>query len=324
MDAALSVPSPAHPAAVRIDRLLWPYLVVPLSLAFVAFDRLVMHGKIAPLLPRHPDQLLFFTLVFTLPHIFVSHLLFFDREYIASYGRRLVVVMLALIALTATLLVVSPIAIGALGLLWTCYHITAQQVGLVGMQLRTPAWDFKLWRGLSLFLGCGGLVCGAEVMGSSPLRGLFLLLSLLVAGPWMWLAVRLSRRAPPTARRYLWANQLLFASVVATWAGGYPMIGALMPRVVHDMTAFYVYSVHDTNRNAVQPRNLFHKLLAPLHLPAWLIAPVIALGLTFWLQSRGSQFLVMQVSYWLSAVHYYFEGFVWKGPTLHRRHAPFA
>lgn len=326
MLAAAPVDPPARPpAVVRLDRLLWPYAVVPLCLIALAADRLLAHGQLAQRLPRHPDQLLFFTLIFNLPHILVSHLLFFDREYAAAYGKRLALVVAVLLPLTLIAARVSLVAWGALVLLYTCYHITAQQVGLVGMQLRTSSRLWTAWRWLTLFIGCAGIFGSIDQPVYSRLQLGLLTAAWLAVIPWCGVAVRLARLAPSAqARRYLWANQAMFFGVLLSWALGYPLFAALMPRVVHDLTALYIYGVHDINRNAAQPRNLFHRVLAPLHLPAWLIAPLLALALTYLIERRASPALALAITYWASSLHYYFEGVVWRGPTIHRRSTPFA
>ncbi|WVM89040.1 hypothetical protein UMZ34_24770 [Halopseudomonas pachastrellae] len=50
-------------------------------------------------------------------------------------------------------------------------------------------------------------------------------------------------------RAYLWANALLLLSALVIDRLGYTLFVILMPRLIHDLTAYSVYVTHDRNRN---------------------------------------------------------------------------
>lgn len=313
----------ARPAVVRFDRLLAMYVVVPVALAIVALDLVVFGGAFRRVLPSHPDQLLFFTIFFNLPHIVASHLTFADAEYLPHYRRRLVAFGLGLLVVTVVMMRVAPLVLAAAATLFTVFHICAQQVGLTGAQLRTNDRAFVAWKWVTIGSGIAAYAFALE--GTQPLHRHFAGLGLLLLVPSLLLAARLHRRSATVAgRRYLWANQAMFTSMIGVGLLGYPMFAALMPRVVHDLTAFYVYGVHDHNRNRDGARNAFFKLAEAVRIPAWVAGPAAAIAIAFVIDRVLSRSHGQQIAYVLAAYHYYFEGVVWKRGSPHREHVAFA
>jgi hypothetical protein len=311
--------------AVRFDRLLLPYAIVPLSLIFVAIDALALRGRLAAALPQHPDRLAFFTLFFNFPHIVASHIILLDREYLKTYWRRIAGAALVIVTLTLLLRVAGPAWSAPAILLVTAFHILSQQVGLTGAQLRTKDWSFPAWKWLTIVLGVGSFQLALSNPAGGPAERLAgLAATLVLAVPWVLIALRLSgRSATASGKRYLWANQALIAVGIGVSFAGYPLFGLLMPRVVHDLTAFYVYGVHDTNRNAGRPPNALYAASSRLGLPPWLVGPVVAVVFAFWAEHLSGPNLSLHLVYWMSAFHYYLEGVVWRGGSIHRQSAPF-
>jgi hypothetical protein len=300
---------------VRHDRLLALYAIVPLALAAVAVDLLAAGGALRLVLPAHPDQLVFFTLAFNLPHVVASHLILADAEYLRHYWRHLVGFGLALAVVTAALSWSAPALLGALALLATLIHIIAQQTGLTGAQLRVGGWTFDAWKWLTVAIGIAVYL----------LHPASLAIAAVLLLPWFLLAARLHLRSATAAgRRYLWANQALFTGMLALGALGYPLLALLMPRVVHDLTAFYVYGVHDHNRNRDGARNAFYRAAATLRVPTWIAGPLVAVTLGVVIERLLPRSASLASVYVLSAFHYYFEAIVWRRGTPHREHVVFA
>ena len=72
-----------HPISVK--GLLSVYVFLPLVLVFIFCDHFFFNGAGRHMLPRNPETLLWYTLLFNLPHIFTSFFSFADREYLAFY-----------------------------------------------------------------------------------------------------------------------------------------------------------------------------------------------------------------------------------------------
>jgi hypothetical protein len=316
-----------EPAVVRFDRLLSIYLVVPVAFALVLCDLFVFGGRLRRALPHHPDQIAFFTIFFNLPHIVASHLIFADRQYLVHYRRQLLGFSLGLAVVTPILYVLAQPVLVVAALLYTYFHVLSQQIGLTGAQLRTADRSFVAWKWTMILVGVGGYVCSIEPnVPGQKVRAWFALGALVLIVPSFFLAARLHRLAKSEGpRRYLWANQAMICGMLVFALIGYPFFAVLMARVVHDLTAFYVYGVHDHNRHAAGIRgNLLYRVSGALGIPTFVLGPVVAIGIAFVVMRLLPTMASLWTVYVLSAFHYYLEGVVWKRGTPHRAHASFA
>lgn len=313
-------------AVVRFDRLLALYFIVPACFVAVLLDALVFHGALRRALPSHPDDIAFFTVLFNGPHIIASHLIFIDREYLAHYRKNLIGFGVVLTLVSIAVFGYSFRLGFFLSLLFTFWHIITQQVGLTGAQLRNSSPTFQAWKWMAIAMGVGAYVMtiGRGVPGFE-VRTPFGWIAAALAIPSTIAAILLHRRAPNAgARRYLWANQWMLLGMLAFSVTRYPFFAILMPRVVHDLTAFYVYLVHDHNRSADGPRrNLVYRAAASLGMPTWVFGPLLAIAIAYFVDRVLSRHGVFVVIYVLSAFHYYMEGVVWKRGTPHRVYVAF-
>ena len=69
--------------------LVWLNVVAPLGLAAAGIDRWLVSGAVQSRLPDDPNDMLWFAVIFTVPHILYSFVSFADREYLAHYSNRL-------------------------------------------------------------------------------------------------------------------------------------------------------------------------------------------------------------------------------------------
>ncbi len=310
-------------AVVRFDRLLALYAIVPLCAALVAVDLALASGALRRVLPSHPDKLLFFTVFVNLPHIVASHLTVADAEYLPKYRTRILWFGAGLLVVTGALKQLAPMVLGALAVLFTVFHICAQQVGLTGAQLRVGDRTFTAWKWITIASGVAAYVFAVD--GTEAVRRHFAVLGLALLVPSYLLAARLHRRSATAAgRRYLWANQAMFTAMIGLGLLGYPIFAALMPRVVHDLTAFYVYGVHDHNRNRAGAKNAFYKLAAALRVPTWIAGPAAGILIALAIERALPPETALVIVYTISAFHYYLEGVIWKRGSPHREHVAFA
>jgi hypothetical protein len=138
---------------------------------------------------------------------------------------------------------------------------------------------------------------------------------------------------------FLWANTLL---VVCSWylyAQQYYFLAILMPRLVHDITAYSFYVSHDVNRHGKQADTGLYKLATICRLPVAAVLPLLSFLLTYLLQAYGDDLvnLITQTLFstqiykavtlgligYLSLMHYYTESFVWAAGSPLRRYITF-
>lgn len=97
-----------------------------------------------------------------------------------------------------------------------------------------------------------------------------------------------------------------------------PLLAILLPRAVHDSTAFIIYTNHDTNRNTPVPRHFIYRATAGL-LPIWLTCILIAILWGALVTYSGQPWVIFLVIA-LTLIHYITEAITWKTGSLHRQY----
>lgn len=313
------------------------YAIIPACLGLVLLDALILGGQgVAQYLPADPMELPLWTVLFGLPHIIASLVTMADREYLQHYRRSLLWPLLLFAAIsTAGILGPQPYGGQALFLFlafYTIYHVLAQQLGLTLMMMGTPpSAVFKAWKWLAIVAGTLIYVTlyGASYLGYEAVNGIsyYQLLNwaaaLLCAGV-LVLAFGLSARSRTRVGRwYLWGNVAMILSALLINELGYTLFVILIPRVIHDVTAYMIYISHDSNRNRERPVNFVYRALQFTRLPPGVLLPVVSVAVAFVLSSYQAIPLVSVIVLTVGFLHYYFEGFIWRGPNPHRQHLVF-
>ena len=113
----------------------------------------------------------------------------------------------------------------------------------------------------------------------------------------------------------------------------------LMPRLVHDITAYSFYVTHDVNRHGVSPQNGLFKMAHAAHIPVAVVLPALSFLLTYLLQAYGDTLIdflaetlfsiqvykavTLGLIGYLALMHYYTESFVWAGNSPLRKYIRF-
>ena len=303
--------------AVSRRLLLSFYWVVPLGIAAPLLDRFVFDGALQKVLPQHPDQLLLWTVIFNVPHLIASELLLLDKEYLRFYRRPLLWALGAVAVLWVACALVPPVPALWIATAITIYHVLGQQVGILRMMGGgDPGPLLACYRLLAVVIAMIAYAMLIPAIVDSPvnLRSLtvvcLVLLTLCFAGIW--------RRLENTrARIYLLANHAMFFAFVPLVSTGYAFFFLLMPRVVHDLSAFSFYVVHDTNRNRGQTRGLLYHLFGFTGLPPWVLLPSASIGIG-WVVSELDPTSALHPIALISFFHYIMEAITWRRSGLHR------
>jgi hypothetical protein len=291
-----------------------PYLLVPLCAVVFALDALVWRGALRNMLPPTPNALFGFTAVFVLPHIFASMFTFADREYLAAYRLPLLWGIPGVVLLTVCLGYVGGLFAGMVFWGATLWHVLAQQTGIARVFARTPGWWLMSVWGWSLvvaFTGTGvGLFWRPALLASLALLAVSTVLCVPVA----------FRTKNRTGFFYVWGTQAMTILTGVTALAGYPFLAILLPRVVHDVTAFTFYLVHDHNRNRGVSHNVLLGGLSFTRAPVVVLALLlpISVNVLFQLSKLGAESVVIALSFF----HYFTESFMWKRRAPHRAQVP--
>ena len=292
--------------------------VVPAGVGLPLLDAFFWGGWLRSTLPADPSEWVVWALFFNAPHLIASELTLFDREYFAHYRRHILIgggLCIGVVALVTLTMDEAHAAI--LGIVVTNYHIMAQQAGLTRPIGGVSGRWVSAWKWLA--------VMELNLLVLVPLGPVVHLLAALLLVPLGVVAVRLMRRARDgTGRLYILASFVMFVAFAPLATTGYGFFAIAMARIVHDVTAFAVYTTHDRNRNVDRPHNLIYRGLRFLRLPVWVVLPLLSVILAYLLShAGGGQGLVLFIAP-IALFHYFMESLMWRGESPHRRAVAFS
>ncbi|MBS3963525.1 MAG: hypothetical protein KGZ80_03340 [Methylomonas sp.] len=340
---SFSQTEPEKPWAVSFRFLLSLYAIVPLCVLVLWFDRIGFDDALRQALPSSPGHFLLFQVLFGTPHIIASNLLLLHhRDYLATFKTRLLG-MSAFIVLVFGIgsLFIPYTVLYIISAIWTVYHVLKQQHGIAKAVCRLPPWAFYMQMWLSVLAGVF-IYLGIFLKNTlTPEQAEWMLTLATLFTALLVAATLVNQRQVPGAfgRYFLWANTLLVVASFYVYSQHYYFLAILMPRLVHDITAYSFYVTHDVNRHGNAPQAMPYRLAAACRLsPAWVL-PVLSLLLTVVLQVHGDAVInwitltlfdvklykaaTLGIIGYLALMHYYTESFIWSAGSPLRRYIRF-
>ncbi|MFZ6754766.1 hypothetical protein ACO0KY_15460 [Undibacterium sp. Dicai25W] len=269
-------------------------------------------------------------LLFGLPHLIAGNLTLLDKEYFSYYRTKLLPAFLAYGFLSFA---------AAFGPVWlsnsvvlvlsfyTIYHLLAQQAGLCLTMLTCVGRSSKVWK--NLMLACGMSLYLAvylhlqwpqiSVASYNPVAISIVIFSILLCLLTYFTRKIQGTAADTVALNYLWANVAMLFGLALAFTFGYFSIVFIIPRVIHDLTAYQIYFNHDANRNAYSRHNILYANRYLKHFPPSLTLTLASIFIAYLLQTYYHP-LTVGLVFWLTFIHYYAEGIIWRKPNLHRQH----
>ena len=300
------------------------YGVLPLALFLITLDDFVFGRRLLAFLPSSPDDMRAFTVLFRMPHIVSSLLIFCEVEYLRHYKIRLSfgAPLIVMSALTAYFLIGWNSFFLIFSLI-TAFHVLTQQIGVTRSLVRNVDGWFQGWKWSCLVIGL--LVYLVMVNSSARTQAVefyirnFLWLVFL---PATYCAYRVSLKASSRiAVYYVWSTHALFVTLFTLFQFHYPFFVVFLTQVIHDLTAYGFYMVHNHNRSLAGSGNPISLLRKMTNAPVILLTPLLGIALA----SPLTQLRITQSWFHMSVVmimlfHYYTESFSWKRNALHRRY----
>jgi hypothetical protein len=245
---------------VSYQLLLVLYTIIPLCLLLQLFDEWFWQGFLQQHLPTSPKQFLLFQIIFGTPHIIASSLLLASNpEYLRHYKSKLILMTLAIITIFGVGSLLIPYKVlYVMAAVWTVYHVLKQQLGVGRGLYRIPDWFFFLLLWLSVTAGIFVYI-GIFLQNSldqQQLAWIKLVAGILCAGLVCSAFYGQHYINTSAGRWFLWANVFLVVSSYYLFTQQYFFLAILVPRLVHDATAFIFYVVHDYNKHSKAPQNL--------------------------------------------------------------------
>ncbi len=330
--------------SVSFRLLLALYSIIPLCLMLQMADGWFWHGFLKENLPSRPTHFLLFQILFGTPHILASTLILVSNaEYLKFYQRNIVWMTAAIAVVFGVGSLFIPYRVFyVLVAAWTVYHVLKQQHGVARGVCRLPSWAFYLLLWLSV---AAGLVVYIGIFLKNSLdtqqtEGIKQIAGLLCAG--LFLSAVYCQRYVTAAfgKWFLWSNIFLVLSSFYLFVQQYYFLAILVPRLVHDATAYIFYVTHDYNRHHNHPQNFIYRYAARWNLNIFIVLPVCSFVLAFVLQAYGDNMvsvltetffgveirkaITLGLLGYLALMHYYTEAFTWKQDSPYRRFIAFS
>lgn len=304
---------------IRPLSLLLIYSIIPLVGIFLIVDWFFFNFEITRSLPVDPHSMQWFNMFFMLPHIFASFFTFFDAEYVQYYKRRLLVsvfTIMCILVLVFSFRLFAPFML--LISIYTVYHLVSQQTGIAAMLARNQSVVHKLWK-WATFLAMAVFYLAVIVGGTQTKTILIKIFPFFYFLYFLLVCVTVMKSFDRIGRYYIIANSVMIIFSCILYSCDFYFFMILIPRFVHDVTAFFFYISHNTNRNAGRPLNLVSRVGASLKLPEYLYTPLAGIACTALATALLKDYLFLLLSF-MALFHYYWEGVMWKQGTPHRRH----
>ncbi|CAG7857614.1 hypothetical protein MCAMS1_02509 [biofilm metagenome] len=329
--------------AVSFRLLLLLYWIIPLTLVLQNLDHWVWQDYLKHNLPSSPYHFVLFQILFGTPHIVASNILLVsNKEYLHHFRTQISLMTLAIaIAYVLGNMLLPYRLLYILVAAWTVFHVLKQQYGVARGVCQLPDNVFKLllWlsvlAGVAIYLGIflrSGLTAD-QAFWVKRVATLGCLL-LFVAG-----FVNQHHVTTTFGRQFYWANIFLVLTSFYLYMQEQYLMAILVPRFVHDATAYMFYVTHDYNKHRQQPQNAFYRCAARINCHIFVVLPVVSFALAFVLQAYGDEWVswltrqligvefskVVTLSFlgYLALMHYYMEGLTWQKDSPYRKYIAF-
>lgn len=318
---------------VSRKNLLLPYIIIPLACVILVIDSYVFNYQWQSSLPVNPELWFWWGLLFGYPHIVASVMTYADKEYIHHYHHHLrraaLVVILMAVFIPAVWGMEVTFVIYAF---YTAYHVLMQQYGIGLMLLKKRnmlSYRIFCYASLVVFFGIY-----LEIMFWEDYVDLF-------EGYYDWFAIPAcvglcasavfyfrhikDQNIDNIAQLYFLGNMVMIPLCFIFTHVGYSILSVIVPRIIHDITAYMVYITHDSNRNSQINHNIIYSILKKLHLNAFMITIIVSFSMGAIFHSFEDVFLPVQIlGMAIVYFHYYMEGIMWKKGTPHREYVAFS
>lgn len=316
---ATFVDAPSRIRPIHSRTLLYPGLIVPFTLIALVSDQVFLGGALRRKLPRDPESLTLFSCFFVYPHIIASLCIAANAKI-----RSQLTPLLAKTGITAILLcTLIALAKGESAIfifygLATIYHVFAQQFGLARIFLPKTGWHFRISfaAGFLLTVMCYALV----YYPNSGLKAYTTPIAAVAAGVATMslpsFCVLIGSALSSEGRWYLVMCLLTLLSSWLCVTLDFPFGAILIPRVIHDVTAFLFYVSYVTN----SPSHTIVEKAAGLTTERGSIlraAPLIAISLVLasFLTAISGNGFGLYVATTIGFLHYVLEHFLWRSSS---------
>lgn len=300
--------------------LVLPYIIIPLFGVVGPFlDVDVLKGS--------PEEFVFWAVVFNFPHIVSSFIVTIDKDYVGqvkvkSFGPVLFIIASSMVlyigSLQSEFRVVFGYLIVGLYAIFTTHHVLSQQFGISCLILKQRPVFFNVIKAISLI---ASILLYVKLFLSKEytivvyfdyfLIGIFFLLL-------AFLAVDYTKYNNRIGRFHYCLNIVMMLVLIVFSHFEWVLALLVVPRFVHDISAFLIYINHDQNKNQRIVTNYVYSILPAKKVSFWVITPLIGILVANFLEMIFLNYLLLLFMI-CDFSHYYLESRMWKKGSVFRR-----
>ncbi len=316
------------------------YLICPVLLVIVIIDISFMNTAILSALPDRPDEWVLWVVVFILPHIISSFITMADSENVKTYGSKLRLAMVVLVIASIFINGVIPsflsgsnlyqfqLAFFAIFGFSTIFHVLSQQFGIcliLGRIRPTSNFNYFKWSAVILSFLLYMVVFSSEQLSALNDSGdivrecsFLLIITLLLLVFYFGLKVFVTSKTK-VGGIYIALNVFMLVSVSMFIVMEYYIFALIIPRIIHDISAFIFYSNHDDNKFRYKENNYIYLLIKNIPLSVRVVSPILGVAIAYVI-NMISAWVLLYLIIVLEFLHYYIESFIWKTGGNHRKY----
>jgi hypothetical protein len=330
--------------AVSFKVILGLYGIIPLCLILQGLDGWFWGDFLRQTLPSSPYHFVLFQILFGTPHIIASNILLVSNgEYFRHFKPQIILMTVAIaVAYFLGNMILPYRALYVAVASWTVFHVLKQQYGIAKGLCQLPDWAYKML----LFIS---VMTGVVIYVGIFLRKSFTPDQLALVKDWAIFGCVLLFSAGLYCQRFVvnefglwfyWANIFLVITSFYLFYQQYYFMAILVPRFVHDATAYIFYVTHDYNKHGRRPQNGLYRLAARCNVHVFVVLPLLSFAMAFLLQAYGDDLMAMVTKYlfgkefykvitlgvlgYLALMHYYMEGLTWQKESPYRKYIAFS
>jgi hypothetical protein len=318
-------------STISTKALLSLYAILPIVWLLMLVDYLTNHSLMFAL-PNRPEFWWIWIYIFGMPHVFASYLLLADNEYLDTYKDKLIKGAIVLLALPPLIMMTAGYA--WLFFIFTAmiiYHTISQQYGLslVMAKIRPD----RTHKAITIIGSSIGVLLYTLIYADQSVASLItpysnwidvivLSFAALLTGLTM---LQIKKSQTVIGKWYILSTLLMVLTMIGLFYYGLQVLAVIVGRIIHEFSAWIIYSAHDKARNEKIIHNLIYAKLQWLRIDTYymgiLLAFVAGVSVTYVSQENQDFLALLIVSF--SLYHYWLEGVIWKGKSLPKQHLRF-
>lgn len=311
--------------SISKEKIVYLYYFIPVCIVIVLVDQYFLN-EILKLnyLSIAPEEYAYWVVFFNLPHIVSSMLTLADRDYIDSYKWRFFKPFILIVAVTIFFgLIIFHAEKGYYfyGVIVVAYaffttrHVLLQQYGILMKIMKRKPRFFDVNKNISIFISILLYLMlffdGLE--GFHPLINGVVVVGLFFSFIFLILMMREDRGS-----WVVFLNLLLVGGSYYFYSFGYIFFFLALPRLIHDISAFFIYINHEENRQVLGYKNFLYGFLYK-RFPIFFIVPFYAVLIAFIINEIPLIYLFF-ITLVLDFFHYYLESKIWSREGYHGKY----